>query len=123
MAFATIPNQGSTIPIQTGAIYRLVEKEGVWKLVNRRGREYTARGRFNFVRFSGRLLVSKRGEHIHISGSQPVEYAGELRFGYNQSNRGRIKSWSNASGHYMPSALLAPQAGLPMELFEPIETA
>lgn len=123
MAAVMIFNQGSRVPIQTGAIYYLVERNGVWKLRNYAGAEYTARGRFNFIRLSGRLLISKRGEHIHISGGKPVEYAGVVCFGYNRMNRGRITRWSNASGHYMPSPLLAPQAGLPMALFEPIQTA
>ncbi|HSZ54882.1 MAG TPA: hypothetical protein VK797_04435 [Tepidisphaeraceae bacterium] len=115
-----IANKGSTTVLQAGAIYVLVEIDGRWRLRNRAGQTYSARGRFNFVRQGGRFLVSKRGEHIHLSRGWPVEYAGEIRFGYNKA-RGRVKSWSNASGHYRPDPALAPQAGLSMELFVPIE--
>jgi hypothetical protein len=116
-----IRNKGSSVVLRTGAIYRLVAVNGVWKLLTRSGTSYTARGTFNFVRRSGVYWASKRGEHIHISRGMPVEYAGAVRFGYNRDNRGKLKSWSNASGHYIPPPSLASQAGLPMDLFVPIE--
>jgi hypothetical protein len=114
-------NKGSTTAQRTGAIYVLLNVDGIWKLANRTGELYTARGRYNFVRKGGRILVSKAAEHIHLSGGLPVEYAGEVRFGYNRISRGRIRSWSNASGHYQPPPSLAHQAGFPMDLFEAIE--
>ena len=54
--------------------------------------------------------------HINLSRGQPVEYAGQLRF----SRDGQLKSWNNASGHYEPRAVKAPQAGLPMDKFIPL---
>jgi filamentous hemagglutinin len=117
-----ITNKGTTTPLRTGAVYVLFERNGAWKLRNHLGQEFTARGRFNFVRQAGTLRVSKTGEHIHISRGNPVEYAGEVRFGYNRSNRGVIRKWSNASGHYQPLASLALQAVLPMDLFKPIDS-
>ena len=117
-----IANQGSHVAVRTGCIYLLVQIDGVWKLANRLGQLYTPRGRFNFVRKGGKWLVSKRGEHVHISGGSPVEYAGQVRFGYNK-DRGKLKSWSNASGHYLPEARLAHQAALPTALFEPFDRA
>lgn len=117
-----IPNKGTTTAQRTGAIYQLVEDEnGLWRLVNRRGQRFTAKGRFNFVRIGGHVLVSKRGEHVQISKGTDVLYAGEVRFGYNRSTRGRMKRWSNASGHYQPPGALAHQAGFPLDLFAPIE--
>lgn len=117
-----IPNKGSTTALRTGAIYRLVEDvDGRWRLENRLGQRFTARGSFNFVRIGDRFFVSKRGEHVHISKAVDILYAGEVRFGYNRSTRGRIRGWSNASGHYQPPAALAHQAGFPLDLFDPID--
>lgn len=114
-------NKGSTTAQRTGTVYDLLKVDGDWKLVNRRDDRYTPKGRYNFICKDGRIRVSKAGEHVHISRGAPVEYAGEVRFGYNQAGRGKIRAWSNASGHYMPPASLAPQGCFPMELFEAIE--
>jgi hypothetical protein len=115
-----IVNKGSSNAVRTGAIYLLIDVDGRWKLQNRSGQLFTPRGSYNFVRRSGILRVSKRGEHVHISDGQPIEYPGEMRFGYDGVRRGRLRWWSNASGHYMPPAALASQAVLPMNLFSAI---
>lgn len=117
-----IKNKGSASPYRTGAVYLLVEEGGRWRLQNRRGDRFTARGLFNFVRLAstGEFLASKTGEHVHISRGQDVWYAGQIRFGYNRATRGRIKMWSNGSGHYRPPDDLAYQARLPLHLFNAV---
>jgi hypothetical protein len=112
-----LPNLGSSTAYRTGAIYRLVWTATGWKLVNGRGQHYTARGSYQFVRVAGIFRVSKNGEHVHITAGRPVEYAGQIRFGYNRSTKGQIRHWSNGSGHYKPPPSLAAQAGLPMDRF------
>lgn len=117
-----IVNQGSPTAFRKGAVYLLIKVGERWKLQNRFSGEYfTPKGRYNFVRMiSGAYRVSKRGEHVQLSSANPVAYAGEVRFGYNTANRGQLREWSNASGHYVPRSDLAHQAQLPMELFRPI---
>jgi len=106
-------------PYNTGTIYQLVATPNGWKLLNRSGQLFTPRGLYQFARHGGRLRVSKHGEHTHITGGGPVEYAGEVRFSYNRRSRGRLLWWSNGSGHYKPPAEHAAQAGLPMASFVP----
>ena len=43
---------------RTGAVYVLLEVNGVWKLINRSDEKFTARGRFNFVVIDGTIRVS-----------------------------------------------------------------
>jgi hypothetical protein len=115
-----IHNKGSQTASRTGAIYLLIQADSRWKLRNRSGQLYTPRGSYNFVRRNGVIRVCKRGEHVHISRGLAIEYAGEVRFGYNTATRGQLRWWSNASGHYLPAVDLAPQAGFPMDLFKAI---
>ncbi len=61
----------------------------------------------------------KKTLQIHcLSGAQQsLDEAGQIRFGHNKNNRGQIKYWNNASGHYKPLADLAGDACLPLDLF------
>ena len=110
-------NKGSPHPYRTGTVYALLAVNDRWRLVNRRGSDFTPRGLYQFVQIKGRIRVSKKGEHIHISHGVAVEYAGQIRFGYSPPRRGQLLWWSNGSGHYLPTADLASQANLPIELF------
>jgi RHS repeat-associated protein len=71
-------------------------------------------GTYDFVLQNGQLRIG--GGHYHLSGGQPVEYAGTITFGAN----GALLEWTNASGHFLPSAAFARNAGLPLDAFRPV---
>ena len=73
-----------------------------------------ADGNVDFVVQEGRILVG-RG-HAALAGGGRVTYAGEATF-----RDGQIVEWSNASGHFRPSAAFAGNAGLPMGAFRPVQ--
>ncbi len=105
---------------------RLEQRGGKWVTVtmNSRGQEVTrsASGSYDFVVRNGQIRVLKSGSpisgHTALAGHGPVDFAGELRFS-SGNNRGALRSWNNASGHFRPSADDAHLAGLPIELFRP----
>jgi RHS repeat-associated protein len=73
-----------------------------------------AEGSFDFVVQDGQVIVG-RG-HAALSGGGRVTYAGEVTL-----QDGQIVEWSNASGHFRPAAAFAPNAGLPMGSFRPVQ--
>ncbi len=45
--------------------------------------------------------MAKRSQagHTGLTGGQDVRYAGQMSF-----SKGKLKTWDNASGHYLPDA-------------------
>jgi RHS repeat-associated protein len=102
---------------------RLENRNGKWVTVSSSGKVRTASGRYIFVRKGSDILVAKenRAGHIDLAHGQKVLYAGEIQFS-GRRRRGVLRKWNNQSGHYLPTAEAAHQAGLPMQSFEPVET-
>lgn len=74
---------------------------------------YVPNQQYNFVRTrEGEMLLHNRYRHPSIAEGQQVLYAGEVFF-----NNGKLKWWSNGSGHYQPDVEDATQANLPMDYF------
>jgi hypothetical protein len=92
----------------------VIHSEGKFTLSSAEGRE-VVKGEFDFVVQGGVIRVGK-GHYVLAGGGQPVEYAGSIKFG----DGGSLVEWTNASGHYRPSAAFARNAGLPMESFRPV---
>jgi RHS repeat-associated protein len=104
---------------------RLLQEDGKWFVSLPGEARRTASGRYIFVSMEGRIYVAKQPGaagvvvgHVDISNGAPVDYAGEIFFS-GRTNRGTLRGWSNASGHYQPGAEYAGQAGLPLEYFNP----
>jgi hypothetical protein len=102
----------------------LEQRNGKWVTVSykRDGTEvvFTANGTYHYVVQNGKIRVIRPQElssHTALAGAGPVEYAGQIKFGSSRGNRGQIQRWDNGSGHFLPRAEDAPQAGLPMERF------
>lgn len=108
------------------------EADGRWYTVstNRHGQvvKYLAGGQYDFVSRAGVVTVEGFMEtgstHTALAGLGPVDYAGRAFFGSNTSSRGVMRRWDNGSGHFMQgagdTASCTHQAGLPMNLFDPI---
>jgi RHS repeat-associated protein len=100
----------------------LVQEGGKWKVITASGARGTAKGTYTYVTMNGKVYVGyatggpKRAGHIDLSGGDPVDYAGEVRF----SKKGELEWWNNNSGHHRPEAGDALQAGLPMDKFAPL---
>jgi len=96
---------------------KLVFEDGRWRESTPSGAVGTPKGSYNFVRMGDDLLIGRGGSrdlgHIDLSGGDPVDYAGTIRF----NKRGELVGWDNWSGHYQPDAGSAGQAGLPMDRF------
>jgi hypothetical protein len=94
-----------------------------WRYKTSRKKLFTPNGEYNFVVQGGQIYIARQkfglGSHIDIARGNNVDFAGQIRFGHNKNNKGQIKYWNNASGHYKPSANLAVNAGLPLNLFIP----
>lgn len=92
-----------------------------WRYKTPQGKVLTPNGEYNFVVQEGKIYIARQkfswGSHIDIARGNKVDFAGQIRFGHNKNNRGQIKYWNNASGHYKPLADLAGNAGLPLDLF------
>ena len=108
--------------------FELVNQNGKWVTVGGNSQR-TASGNYIFVVQDGKVFVSRPtynpgtggvAGHIDVARGQPVQYAGELSFS-GRGNRGVLRDWSNASGHYQPTADAAGQAGLPLGLFNPVK--
>jgi hypothetical protein len=80
------------------------------------------KGLYNFITINGRVFAAHNAErqfsiavprngHVSLSGGREVEYAGMIRF----SKTGRLRFWSNASGHYEPHPALRFKANLPAD--------
>ncbi|WP_277972991.1 hypothetical protein [Pantoea agglomerans] len=66
--------------------------------------------------FASNIIKPIQG-HTSICKGQDVYFAGELNF-----KNGKLESWSNNSGHYMPNAKLAQKNLIPaVKLLLPIE--
>lgn len=109
--------------------------DGRWWL-NRFGREpWLAEGTLIFVVQSGLLWVTPHRRlgstclpvrHIDLAGGDPVEFAGEIRFGRGKRKRGRMVEWNDRTGHYNdPGRPMDPSVvpQLPAELYRPWELA
>jgi len=99
-------------PAAGSVLGEVTASEGVYQMP---GGSVPPPGSYDFVVQDGRLLVG-RG-HYALSGGRPVEYAGEITF----SETGTLTSWSNASGHFRPSAGFAGNANLPLQSFRAVE--
>lgn len=89
----------------------------------------SAEGLHVFVVIEGVLYLSKVRllaecgvvRHINLSGGDPVEFAGEIRFRSKRPGRGRLLYWNDKTGHYNDPArpmdpLIVPQ--LPIKDFQ-----
>ena len=102
----------------------LVNRGGKWVEVSPSGKERTASGSYNFVVQDGVMYGARQAtkigqpkvKHIDLARGGEVDYAGEVTFS-GRPDRGQVRSWSNASGHYRPEPSAAPQAGLPIDTF------
>lgn len=95
-----------------------------WRYKTSYGAVRTPNGQYNFVVQAGKIYIGRQqfngiGGHIDIARGQNVDFAGQIRFGHNSRNRGQIKNWNNASGHYKPSANFVNNTGLPLNRFIP----
>jgi RHS repeat-associated protein len=93
-----------------------------WIYTNSLGQKRTPNGLYNFVAKDRKIHITRQqyngaGGHIDNSKGLNVDFAGQVRFGHNKSNRGQIKYWNNASGHYRPTSLYSNQAGFPQNLY------
>jgi hypothetical protein len=94
-----------------------------WRYKTPHKKVFTPNDEYNFVVQRGQIYIARQkfsfGSHIDIARGNNVAFAGQIRFGHNKNNKGQIKYWNNASGHYKPSANSAGNAGLPLNLFIP----
>lgn len=108
--------------------FELFEEDGRWFTRNASGTcVRTATGRYDFVTVRGMIYVERHGRrshsfsravgHIDLARGLLVDYAGEVRFS-GRRNRGILRLWSNASGHYQPSPEDHSKACLPTGEFE-----
>jgi RHS repeat-associated protein len=86
----------------------LTESAGQYNVV---GSPEPLSGRFDFVVRNGNISIG-RGHFVLAEGGLPVEFAGEVAF-----ENGSLLEWNNVSGHYRPSGVFAPNAGLPIGKF------
>jgi len=99
------------------ARHELVNKNGTY-YVNHGGNLTRAKGNYDFVSINGRTYVgTPHAGHANIARGRPVDYAGQLHFGRGSTTRGILKSWNNQSGHYLPTAARAHQAGFSLQRF------
>ncbi|WP_153712499.1 hypothetical protein [Eikenella corrodens] len=112
--------------VAQNTIRRLVQDStGRYWLESGTGRLITPSGNYDFItNRTGHILVTRPNSHVHfsthlgLSNGQPVKYAGRIRFFNNNArNRGSIIYWDGGSGHYKPANHLAPNAGLPINLY------
>ena len=112
--------------VAQNTIRRLVQDStGRYWLKSGTGRLITPSGNYDFITTrAGHILVTRPNSHVHfsthlgLSNGQPVKYAGRIRFFNNNTrNRGSIIYWDGSSGHYKPANHLAPNAGLPINLY------
>jgi RHS repeat-associated protein len=104
----------------------LEQRDGKWVEVTPSGEVRSATGRYNYVVQDGTMYGSRirmevgqqQAGHADLARGSEVDFAGEVTFS-GRTNRGQVRNWNNASGHYTPDPTAAPQAGLPMEQFQP----
>ena len=108
--------------------YELFEEDGRWFTRNAsRTVVRSASGRYDFVTIEGEVYVERHGRrstsfsravsHIDLARGRPVEYAGEVFFS-GRHERGTLRKWNNASGHYQPWPSDRHHAGLPSCKYE-----
>lgn len=127
---ATFGNLHQSEPDPAGLRSRveLVQKEGVWYERQPDGKLFRAQGSYDFVIQNGRMIGVKGSRHMgginaghtEAAAGRRVEYAGTVQFGSSKNQRGTVREWSNASGHYAPVRAFASKAGLPMDKFKPV---
>jgi Domain of unknown function (DUF4157) len=124
---ATFGNLPQDAPQSEARRWRLIEEGGRWYTEDSRGNRFTARGTYAFVVQGGNTwVVRPTGAmggggpgHTEAARGGRVEYAGLVNFSSAPGSRGTLRSWSNASGHYLPVSSFAQASGLPMDKFEP----
>jgi hypothetical protein len=93
------------------AVRRIVlEQEGdVWYEVRSKSERWRATGTYAFVIQAGKVWAVKPRDaqganvgHTEAAAGGRVEYAGLVTFGSAKNQRGIIRDWTNASGHYLP---------------------
>jgi hypothetical protein len=127
---ATFGNLHQSEPDPAGLRSRveLVQKEGLWYERQPDGKLFRAQGSYDFVIQNGRMIGVKGSRHMggmnaghtEAAAGRRVEYAGTVQFGSSKNQRGTVREWSNASGHYAPVRAFASKAGLPMDKFKPV---
>ncbi|MEQ8786488.1 MAG: Ig-like domain-containing protein [Pirellulaceae bacterium] len=109
-------------PVRVGR-FELLKENGKWITRAPDGTTRSATGKYIFVKQNGRIFVQRDrlpNGHIDIARGQAVDYAGEIRFS-GRNNRGILREWTNGSGHYQPPKEYAGDAGLPLNLFNPVD--
>ncbi len=94
-----------------------------WRATGLSGATITPNGKYNFVVQNDNIFITRPklgglGGHVDLSRGNPVQFAGEIRFGHG-NNAGNLRIWNNASGHFQPPASSSNQAPLPQNLFRP----
>jgi hypothetical protein len=128
---ATFGNLPQELPDPTATRIVLRQVDGVWMEIRPNGKSYRATGTYAFVIQRGKIWAVKpsgamganRG-HTEAAAGGRVEYAGLVSFGSSQNQRGVVRDWSNASGHYLPVREfkdVAIAAGLPEDRFKAFE--
>ena len=90
---------GAVEPVDRSNVFRLNSFADQYRLhrVNSHGVNVPNQ-QYNFVRTrDGEMLLHNRYRHPSIAEGKQVLYAGEIYF-----NNGKLKWWSNGSGHYQP---------------------
>jgi hypothetical protein len=91
----------------------LINEGGKWieKAAGRNAPIRTAKGSYDFVVQDGRIFAvrsSGRFGHTEAAKGGRVTWAGRIAF----TQKGALKSWDNASGHYLPQGSFAKNAEL-----------
>jgi len=107
--FPTFLNRGAS---QVGSVEgTLAQVDGKFVLSN----GSVPSGTYDFVLQAGEYRIGN-GHWVLAGQGAPVQFAGSMTF----SETGTLLEWTNASGHYLPSASFATNAGLPMGAFRPV---
>jgi hypothetical protein len=116
-----LPNLFPNDPAVPGPRYKLIQTEdGRFKYRMPNGDLRTPKGTFDFVQVDGEIRIAPPKNdpnvsgHLSLSKGKDVDFAGTIQF----SQKGDLKSWDNASGHYRPAAEHAPAVDLPQDLFK-----
>ena len=113
-----------------GRVVRLVEENGKWfEYGAGKVKKRSASGTYDFVYSNGEILAVRRRQsqsigveppgHLTLSKGERVQYAGQIRFS-GRNNRGVLREWSNASGHYAPARGFGTNIPLPQDRFTPL---
>lgn len=107
----------------------LVKEGETWYERRPNGQKWRATGTYSFVIQKGKVWAVKPTDrmdaagkgHTEAAAGGRVEYAGMAEFGSSEKQRGILRTWRNASGHYKPVAEfkdVAVKAGFDEKRFE-----